>query len=381
MITVIGGGPAGCIAAGTCAKEDEVVLFEEHEKGEHPVQCAGLVSISGLEKIGIKKLSENFVQNRVRGALLHSPSGNVVEIDAGHDMACVIDRKKFDEYLLNSAVSSGVELINEKVDDIEKLNKNFNPRKIIIAAGIKYGLHRKLNFPVPKILAGLQYEMKVECDPDFVELYFNVPGFFSWIIPVDDYARIGLCTYRNPGEYLKNFIKNLKKGGRIKNNAKILNKTGGAVPVYSPKFKTEYEIKNRHRFFKPRDIFYRKNELSGTIKNKKIILVGDSAAQVKATTGGGIVMGGIAAQCVSKNYEKQWRKKIGKELYLHLLIRNFLNRLSEREINNLLLLASEHKDIIQKKGDMDMASVLAFNLMKRPKFSLKIFCMFARSFF
>mgnify|MGYP001432546737 CR=1 FL=1 len=52
-----------------------------------------------------------------------------------------------------------------------------------------------------------------------------------------------------------------------------------------------------------------------------------------------------------------------------------------RKINNLLLLASEHKDIIQKKGDMDMASVLAFNLMKRPEFSFKIFGMFVRSFF
>lgn len=360
MITVIGGGPAGCIAAKTCVKEDDAVIFEEHNKDNQPVQCAGLVSISGLGRLGVK-LSKNFVQNKVRGAILHSPSGNVCKIDAGRDMACVIDRKNFDKYLLNSAVDSGVEVVNEKAFT-EKIKK-FD--KIILATGTKYALHRKLNLSVPMVLAGLQYEMKVECDPDFVELYFNAPGFFSWIIPVDGYARVGLCTYRNPKEHLDKFIKNLKKDGRIKNNLnnlKILNKGGGAVPIYNPRSKTEYKIKFKNEY-------------------KHIILVGDAAAQVKATTGGGIVMGGIAAKCVLHNYENSWRKKIGKELYLHLLIRNFLNRLNAQEMDKLLVLASEYKDVIQEKGDMDLASCLVFNLMKRPKFLFKFSGILVRSIF
>ena len=365
MITVIGGGPIGSIAANTCVKENEVILFEEHKREKQPVQCAGLISISGLERLGLKELSKNsgnaagIVQNKVRGARIFSKSGKVVEIDAGCDKAYVVDRRKFDEYLLNSAIDSGVEFVNEKVTDTKNLPiKGQNkPEKIILATGTRYSHHHQLNFNVPEVLSSAQYEMEIECDPDFVELHFNSPGFFSWIIPGSEgTARIGSCTYRNPKHYLENFIKNLKLDGRIKNNPKNLNKTGGAIPIYNPHLKTEYD---------------------------NIILAGDAAAQVKATTGGGIVMGGIAAGCVNSDYgyEKEWRGKIGKELYLHLFIRNFLNRLSEKELVELLTLADDYKDIIQKKGDMDMVFNTAFSLMKNPGFSLKMFGLFIRSFF
>ena len=357
MISVVGGGPAGSIAAKTCAKEDDVILFEEHEKNIQPAQCAGLISISGLKRIGVSPAGD-FMQNKVRGVHLHSPSGKVVEIDAGRDIACVVDRNKFDEYLLNSAADSGVKILREKVCGIKELNENYPAEKIILATGTRYALSRKLNLPVPEILSGIQYETEVECDPGFVELYFNVPGFFSWIIPTGEFARVGLCTYRNPKMHLDNFIKNLKQEGRIKNSAKILNRNGGIIPVYNPQIRTEY-----------------------TINKTKILLVGDAAAHVKATTGGGIVMGGLAAQCVSRDYEKQWRQKIGKELYLHMLIRNFMNRLSGREIDSLVFLAGEYKDVIQKKGDMDIASGLTLSLMKHPKFPIKIMGMFIRSLF
>ncbi len=365
MITVIGGGPIGSIAAKTCAKDNNTILFEEHKPENQPVQCAGLISISGLEKLGLKELSKNsgniagIVQNKVRGAKIFSKSGKSVIIDAGVDKALVVDRRKFDEYLLNSAIDSGVEVINKKVTDIKNLpiKGQDKPEKIILATGTRYSHHQQLNFNVPEVLSSAQYEMEIECDPDFVELHFNSPGFFSWIIPSSEgTARIGSCTYRNPKHYLENFIKNLKQDGRIKNNWKILSKTGGAIPIYNPGLRTEYD---------------------------NIILVGDAAAQVKATTGGGIIMGGIAAGCVNSgvSYENEWRGKIGRELFVHLFIRNFLNRLSEKELVELITLADDYKDIIQKNGDMDMVFNMAGSLMKNPGFSFKIFSLFVRSFF
>ena len=128
--------------------------------------------------------------------------------------------------------------------------------------------------------------MKISCDPDFVELYLReTPDFFAWIVPLEDnYARIGLASQQNPTPYLENFIKKLKS--RMKDD-KILNKTYGKIPIYSPKIRTSHE-------------------------NGKIITVGDAAAQVKATTGGGVIMGGIAAKFSCRtDYEKKWRGEIG----------------------------------------------------------------------
>jgi len=348
MISVIGAGPVGSTAAKYCSKRYDVVLFESQVVSERRVQCAGLVSRSGLERMGIKvssSSSKSFLQNGVRGARIFSPSGNLLEVDGGKNKAFVIDRKEFDNYLLNMAIDSGVEFINERVNgkNIDEIIKK--SEKLIIATGTNYELHKILNLKIPnRFLIGAQYEMKINCDREFVELYFNVPEFFSWIIPVDDHARIGLCTRKNPIRYLNSFIKKLEGDGRI-SNKKILNRNFGIIPIYDPKIRTQYG---------------------------KIAVVGDAASQVKASTGGGIVMGCTAAKFASEeDYEKKWRSEIGRELYLHLLIRRFLNRLSDKNLDGLFILLNENKEIIEKEGDMDIASKLFLALVKNPRFMAK----------
>lgn len=336
MISVIGAGPSGSISAISCSNSDEVRIFEEHR--EQPVQCAGLISKSGIERLGIPV--GKIAKNRVRGARIFSPSGNLLEIDGKETRAYVFDRSEFDEELLNIALDRGVEFVNKRIDKISEIKTN--SEKIIIATGTDYNLHRELGLDIPeKFLICAQYEMKLESDPDFVELHFNVPGFFSWIIPLGDSARIGLCARENPVSYLEGFVKKLKEEGRIL-NSKILNKNFGVIPVYNPGMKTEYV---------------------------KLITVGDAAGQVKATTGGGVVMGGIAARfSCEEDYERRWRNEIGRELYIHLLIRRFLDRLSDRSLDSLFSLLEENKETITQKGDMDMASGLLLGFAKNPRF-------------
>lgn len=72
-----------------------------------PLHCAGLVSVRGLSLL---KLHGDYVQNTVRGAILHSPSGLKFRVEAGRDVAYVIDRARFDRFLANRAVKAGVEL-------------------------------------------------------------------------------------------------------------------------------------------------------------------------------------------------------------------------------------------------------------------------------
>lgn len=337
MISVIGAGPVGSIAAISCSKFDDVEIYEEHIK--QPVKCSGLISKSGLERLKIS--AEKIAKNRISGARLFSPLGREIEIDGKQTKAYVFDRSEFDSFLLNLAIDSGAKFLNKRIDDISNLKSD----RIILATGTNYQLHRKLGLDMPgEFLIGAQYEMRVECDKDFVELHFNVPGFFSWIIPVGDYARVGICARTNPVPYLDKFVHELDEKGRILSR-NILNKNFGIIPIHNPKLKTDYG---------------------------RLITVGDAAGHVKATTGGGVVMGGMAAKfSYEKNYEAKWRSGIGRELYIHLFIRRFLNRLSDKNLDRLFSILSDYKDIIEDRGDMDIASKSVFTLAKNPKFILR----------
>ncbi|MFH1126212.1 MAG: geranylgeranyl reductase family protein [Candidatus Altiarchaeota archaeon] len=344
---IIGGGPAGCIAAREAAKKGEVILFEEHKV--QPVHCAGLISSSGFKTLGIR--TGDFVLNEINGARFFSPLGTVVELRTKGVKAYVVDRSLFDGHLLDDALSKGVALENSSVSEIHHHTlysgvKEFSADRITIATGTNYNLQKKTKLNCPEeFLVGAQYEMDVECERDMVELHFTVPDFFAWIIPLEDRARVGLCTRKNPMPFLNSFIAKLERGKRIKSR-KILGRSFGIIPLYNPNLKTQF---------------------------RNINLVGDAAGQVKATTGGGVVMGGIAAKYAhSEDYERLWRRDIGGELGLHLKIYRFISKLSDRNIDRLLKITSEGRSSLENHGDMDYASKTVRGLIQNPKFTLKL---------
>lgn len=82
-IVVIGGGPAGLLSAIEASKYDVDVLVLESKKEigitEH---CAGLLSIEGLEKIGLNKLPSEIIQNKeIIGAKIFSANGTELVVE------------------------------------------------------------------------------------------------------------------------------------------------------------------------------------------------------------------------------------------------------------------------------------------------------------
>jgi digeranylgeranylglycerophospholipid reductase len=344
---VVGGGPAGCIAAREAVKRGDVILFEEH--AVQPVHCAGLISSSGFKALKISK--GDFVLNELRGARLYSPLGRVVEVKTRKVKAFAVDRSRFDRHLLDMTRSKGVMFENRGVKEISsgKITtagrKRFSAGRVILATGTNYNLQKKMQLNCPKeFLIGAQYEMKVDCQPDMVELHFIVPDFFAWVIPLDGRARVGLCTKGNPTPHLESFIKRLGRQNRLR-SARVLGRSYGVIPVFNPRLRTHYPCIN---------------------------IVGDAAGQVKATTGGGVVMGGIAAHHAwSDDYEALWRQSIGGDLALHLRIHRFVSRLSERNIERLFSITAESSRSLEKYGDMDYASKTLRGLLSNPAFTLK----------
>jgi flavin-dependent dehydrogenase len=174
-------------------------------------------------------------------------------------------------------------------------------------------------------------------------VYFSdqIPGFFGWVVPENETtARVGIATTKNPKLVFMKFMERLDK-------PKMLEMQGGLIPKYNPRM---------------------------TIQVDNTYLVGDAATQVKATTGGGIVPGMKAAECLAKailnktSYKKEL-KIVNRELITSLFIRNRLDRFQEKDYNKLIdIIDSPKMKNILNKHDRDNPSTLLFkSLIAEPK--------------
>jgi len=332
--TIIGAGPVGLFLAKEL-KGLDVQIIEEHNEIGRPVQCTGLIS-KNIDTL--YKPPQECVLNEVKGARIYSPSGKVFEISREKE-AYVIDRSLFDKSL-----AQDLEIKTGK--RVEQLD--FDSKYVVGADGPNSAIAQLAGFPeIQERITGLQYEIPIgSYNTEFVELYFGkqvAPGFFAWIVPTDSRLRVGLATSENPKEYLDAFVK--RKFGE----PQILDKHAGIIP-----------IKLRSNFVK-----------------ENIALVGDSAGQVKPTTGGGIVMGfksaNILADSIKNNdlskYESAWDKELGKDFKLGNKIRSAIKQLSDEEMNEIweVLCREDVKKLIHEYGDMDHPTKLLKGILKNPK--------------
>ena len=101
---IVGAGPAGLITAATIANRGfDVIVLEEHEEVGVPDHCAGLLSSSGLNSLGLKPPND-VIQNTVDGARIFAPSGKSILVERGQREAYVVDRSKFDSWLADKAI-------------------------------------------------------------------------------------------------------------------------------------------------------------------------------------------------------------------------------------------------------------------------------------
>ncbi|MBN2421697.1 NAD(P)/FAD-dependent oxidoreductase [Candidatus Woesearchaeota archaeon] len=355
MISIIGAGPVGNYTAFLLAKSGKKVqVFEEHSSVGKPVQCTGIVSSSFKYIIKPKK---EFVINEINKTRIYSPNGKSIELKIKTNY--ILDREKFDSYLAEKAKKEGAEFyLNSKFIGLEKNKiriKQKNKIKLYktdYLIGADGPLSQVANisklFGKRRFLIGSQVRVKLSND-NTVEFYPFI-GNFAWVVPEDkETVRIGVASYKKTNLFLNDFLQKLK----IKDN-QIIEKQSGVIPIYNPWLRTQ---------------------------QKNIFLIGDAATQVKATSGGGIVQGLIAAECLSesiiqnKNYQKVWKKKIGIELYVHLIARRIMDNFKDKDWNNLTKLCSQQK--IKKllyEEERDNLVKLGFRMaIKEPKL-LTFFC-------
>ncbi len=355
-----------------------IIVIEEHTEIGVPFQCAGIVSQKLTQLINVPK---DIILNRVSVAKIVAPFGKFIKL-SGDEKPYIINRIALDR-LFYEKVKNNKNIsfcLGEKFEYFKYIKENrkkcvlleTSKRNIKVKmligcdgplslVGKTLGIKNKVIYASQIRIKGTfsQYEAAMYFDPRWKEL-------FGWIVPEgNNIYRIGMGASTNIGKKFKLFVKGLK----IALNQKI-DQQGGLIP---------YGMMNKIAF-------------------NNILLLGDSACQVKATTGGGIVMlltcAKYSARCIvkcfktnnfskkfiKKNYEKLCASTIGRQLKIHYIIRSMLENFSNKDFEKLfkIIKTSNIKHLISFYGDMDFPRDLIFKLLKNPlvitfliKFGLK----------
>jgi len=372
---VVGGGPAGLIAARELASRGvEVKAYEEHTVIGDPNHCAGILSVEGLARLDVKP-SPEFIQHEVRGGVAYSPDGTPIRITGSRTRAYIVDRAAFDRHLAGQAEDAGAELIlghrvrellvkENRVVGVMGKDGPVDAEVVVDSEGTVGFLARSvgLNPPETGVLSGINTEVSgVETEPGMVEVWLGedvAPGFFAWVAPTgDDSARCGLaCESSDAKALLEKFLE------------KRFGETEHTVPVRWPVLKGGPVAKTY---------------------GEGLLLVGDIAGQTKPTTGGGVIFGGLCAVEAAKTacsaledddcsaeylsrYEAAWKELLGREFSSMLAARRFADGVSDGRMDRLFgsLKGSGLEGTLERlveEGDMDMQSGVLRSALTHPE--------------
>ncbi len=355
----------------------KIAVIEEHKEIGLPFQCAGIISNKLSQLID---LPQEIILNQVKIAKIVSPSGSFIKL-SGEEQPYVIDRialdkfyyqrnkntKRVHHYLGEKFLSFKYIAEKHKKIVLVETNKRKLTSKILVGCDGPLSSVSKLVGVKNEVIFATQIRIKANFDQNEAVMWFDPKWkeLFGWIVPEGNKIyRIGLGSSKDVATKFKVFLKKL---GLVFNDK--LDQQGGIIPY-------------------------------GIMKNSSfdnILLLGDAAGQVKATTGGGIIMLLTAAKyaayciknCFKKNrfskkyikkyYEEPSKATIGKQLKVHFLIRTFFEIFTSEDYDILFQIVKTNKieQIVSLYGDMDFPRDLVIKLLKNVlfiKFLMRIWC-------
>ncbi len=114
-VIVVGGGPAGATTARYAARAGlRVLIVDKKSELGTPVQCSGAISANALAECEVPG-DDEFIAEPVYGFLTYSNVGDEIRVDYRQfgrqaPLGYVVDRKRFDRYLVKMALAAGAEL-------------------------------------------------------------------------------------------------------------------------------------------------------------------------------------------------------------------------------------------------------------------------------
>ena len=345
-LIIVGAGPAGSTTARFAALAGlRVLLIDKRQELGAPIQCSGAISGHGLAAAGIDPDPE-FIHEAIYGFAIYDERGErtvhdyrAIKADeygqgpGKKPLGYVVDRRRFDRYLVTQAERAGVEVwlktegrgyrpeadgtctvfLQRYTDTIE-----LTARVLVGADGLQSQVGKwaglQTHIKITELAGCLQFivdGVETEGLLEIVTGHEWAPGGYAWVFPKGHgYAEIGLgvistMTDRPARWHLDKFMRQSFFKDRFA-NSRILEVQGGGVPLASP-LRTQYA--------------------------DNMILVGDAARHVNPITGGGLhtaVAGGkIAAeflighlgdglplqQGALEAYQNLWLSELGNKMW------------------------------------------------------------------
>jgi digeranylgeranylglycerophospholipid reductase len=327
-ILVIGGGPAGIVAALNAANgsaSPTVCLVDRKKEPGFPVRCGEAIGLKGFSSC--VDIDKSWIKCIINKARLVSPRGIGITLPGNFDNY-IIDREKMERDLVAQAQGKGAEFVPDTTIVTVSRNsegcyecrsssgKTFKASCLILADGVESKLARGLGWKTC-----LQTSDVISCafarmnhdniEQDACTFFMGrsiAPGGYAWVFPRGEKtANVGLgvlgpfCRRGMPKELLLRFIQTRFPG------AEVSPMHCGGVPMGT--------------WLKP-------------LVKDGVMIVGDAARQVNCTSGAGLAYSffsgkaaGIAAReafvkaprgatfddKLLKNYQRQWASYYGKQ--------------------------------------------------------------------
>ena len=366
-VSVIGGGTAGLVTARRLAKLGiNTVVYDQKKVLGEPVRASGILSVKGLERIGISYGSA--VTNTLHGARIHA-NGRTMNIYSKPAVAHVLDRKHLNDICHDEAVAEGADVLLGKRVTGRELD-GFSSEGVVVGADgavSEVARHYKIG-SIENYLLTYKAEYNIGHDDHrVVDVFFDsgvAKGLFGWICPNSkDILEVGIGIDSSSGNALASFNRFIsrKEISDMVGNAKKISEGASIIPVSLRRHIVE--VKSR------------------------VLLVGDAAGQVKPSTGGGIIYGslaGILAANTIKNYfehggdlyeyERTYRRTFMLDMWMHAMVKSFYSGIGNRGMGLTLKILEGlgFGRFLGRYGDMDMPSEMARNLLGLGSRNLKV---------
>ncbi len=290
-LIIIGGGPSGSAAGRVAGKKGLKTLLIEKEIFPRYKPCGGALSEHAMSYLDFE-IPGSMIERDIFGARAHF-KGQVVEQHKDNRIAVLITRSIFDNYLLEKAGETGIEIkmgekvleYQEKNDYVEVFTDNdtYNAKFIIIAEGsqgkLKYQIRRKDR----KDEYAIGVVAEIEADSESIDRYIHnaidlhfgrFKHGYGWIFPHDKYFSIGIAGLAKHLPHPKKIMLDFLNENNFNNKYKL---HGHIIPA---------------------------GGINRKIISSRVVLSGDSAGFVDSFLGEGIAYairsGQIAVEVISK---------------------------------------------------------------------------------
>ena len=373
-VLVIGGGPAGAIAAYHLAQHDiAVALLDKHS--EFGVKaCGGGLTYRLLSRFPeLTDALAPYILKRVDTIHFYAPDFSAIRYTYDEPLSMMVLRRDFDAMLIERCKQAGVTVIapccatdvavaEKYIDVATNHGEIFRAKAVVGADGVNSTIARASGLRGKWRQNQLMSSVVAECpirpedlpDPDTIYILFGFHGLgYGWLFPKGDLVNVGIAGMLSNNKHTRlktvfdEFVQVLKRREILAPAFEATNIRGGLIPIKGILARTQTD---------------------------RVVLCGDAASFVNAITGEGIyyamVSGDLAAKALVRawkagdlsaaglaSYQQDWQQELGTEIAETVRIQERL--LTKPRLTNAVVRAvAKHEGMKRTFTDFFMGKIM-----------------------